>query len=55
MAGNGRHSGVLMWPGCNSKYQNRKPTYIVQWSADFDMFKRVDKVYTNCFIEMPNN
>ncbi|KAI4469818.1 ectonucleotide pyrophosphatase/phosphodiesterase [Holotrichia oblita] len=43
LAGHGRHSGVLMWPGHSSTYKNMKPTYTLSWSADYDMFKRIDK------------
>lgn len=26
--GNGRHSGVMMWPGSEFNYQGHKPTHI---------------------------
>ncbi|KRT80179.1 hypothetical protein AMK59_8696 [Oryctes borbonicus] len=43
LAGDDRHSAVLMWPGGMASYKNVKPTYFLNWSHEYDMFKRVDK------------
>lgn len=44
LSGEDRYSGVMMWPGGSFPYKNRRPTYLQDWSRDYDLFKRVDKV-----------
>ncbi|XP_044256523.1 ectonucleotide pyrophosphatase/phosphodiesterase family member 5-like isoform X2 [Tribolium madens] len=41
-AGEGRHSGVMMWPGGCYPYQGKKITHCQDYKHDFDWFKRID-------------
>lgn len=39
-----RHSGVMMWPGSNYKYQNKTPTFVQQWDPNYNFYNRIDTV-----------
>lgn len=41
--GNGRHSGVLMWPGCEYTYQGFSATFIQQFNFSLSFKERIDK------------
>ncbi|CAH0769470.1 unnamed protein product [Bemisia tabaci] len=41
-AGQGRHSGSMMWPGGEFAYQGVTPTHAVRYDQSFDWNKRVD-------------
>lgn len=43
-AGDGRYSGIIMWPGGTSPYQGKNATYIYEFDRNVDYFKRVDIV-----------
>lgn len=43
-AGNGRHSGVMMWPGSQFEYGGIKPTHIKNWDQNVPWKERVDIV-----------
>ncbi|KAL0279525.1 UNVERIFIED_CONTAM: hypothetical protein PYX00_001062 [Menopon gallinae] len=42
--GNGRHSGIMMWPGNEFNYTGVFPTYQKAFDRDFAYTKRVDEV-----------
>nr|XP_018905818.1 PREDICTED: bis(5'-adenosyl)-triphosphatase enpp4-like [Bemisia tabaci] len=43
-AGNGRHSGSMMWPGGEFPYQGVKPTHVQPYDMSFNWTKRADTV-----------
>lgn len=43
-AGEGRYSGIMMWPGGVFPYQNKNVTYCQNYDTDLDWFKRIDTV-----------
>lgn len=42
MKGGGRHSGVMMWPGNEYKYNGIAPTYQKVWDSSESWEKRID-------------
>lgn len=44
MAGNGRHSGTMMWPGSQFSYGGVKPTFYVPFDQGISWEKRVSTV-----------
>ncbi|KAJ8872793.1 hypothetical protein PR048_026409 [Dryococelus australis] len=43
-AGDGRHSGTMMWPGSDYEYQNTRPTFQMNFSVSVPWEQRVDTV-----------
>ncbi|GLV32097.1 hypothetical protein CBL_11947 [Carabus blaptoides fortunei] len=41
-AGEGRHSGIMMWPGGVYEYTGINATYIHQWDPTMSWFQRID-------------
>ncbi|XP_025420790.1 ectonucleotide pyrophosphatase/phosphodiesterase family member 5-like, partial [Sipha flava] len=43
-SGNGRYSGVMMWPGSEFQYQGKTPTYVQIYNNTMPWNSRVDKI-----------
>lgn len=44
MSGENRHSGCMMWPGCDFPYQNRTPTYFQKYDSTIAWRDRIDTI-----------
>ncbi|XP_008182049.1 ectonucleotide pyrophosphatase/phosphodiesterase family member 5 isoform X2 [Acyrthosiphon pisum] len=42
--GDGRYSGVMMWPGSEFAYQNKYPTHIQKYNSSIPWTDRIDKI-----------
>ncbi|RZC33902.1 bis(5'-adenosyl)-triphosphatase enpp4-like, partial [Asbolus verrucosus] len=45
--GNGRYTGVMMWPGGYFPYQGKNVTYFKSYDPDFDWYQRIDTEQLN--------